>query len=289
MCPLMRQAPQRPTLTEPYFSIRMRIHQNGRHISGGEDLVASGDVNESLTRLASRLLPFSGEYPAPQQIFTIDPVSASTIRQGTLLPARSLESSGLDETRHALPLILESMLERPVASHVLKVFERDILGCPSRNGALLLDERGHLLNESDSEGIRTTHLGCLPSLRKRLESTAVRSLIKPSHRFADAIILASKVLMADPILLEVCASDDPAYQTGYIASRATGYVRIPFIKPAGLPTGGRLYLVKEGTVLKDLITFLRETPVLFSSLQQPAPLPFPIFFLHDIDCTSAGA
>lgn len=278
----MKQLPKRPTLTESYFSIRMRIQQDGRHVSGGEDLVAAKNLNGTLTRLASRLLPFSDESPPPQQILTIDPISPSTIRQGTLLPVRSLESSGSEETRRALFLILESILDGPLAELVLESFERNILGCPSRNGALLMNERGEILNDSRNEGVRTTHLGCLPSLRKSLEDMAFRSLIKPSHRFSDAIILASKVLMADPVLLEICASDDPGYQTGYIASRTTGYIRIPHIKLVGIPTGGRLYLVKQGTNIKELMVFLRETPVLFSSWAPHTPLPLAFPFLHDI-------
>lgn len=283
----MQQLPKRPTLTESYFSIRMRIHHNGRHLSGGEDLVSGGDLNATLTRLAARLLPFSAGSPPPQQILTIDPVSPSTICQGALLPVRSLESSGVEVTRQKLSLILESILERPVAELVLRSFEQNILGCPSRNGALLMNERGEILNEARGEGVRTTHLGCLPKLRKTIEDMALRSLIKPSHRFSDAIILASKVLMADPIILEICASDDPDYQTGYIASRTTGYIRIPHIKSAGLATGGRLYLVRQGTNIEKLMVFLRETPVLFLSQQQHTPLPLAFPFLRDIDCSPA--
>ena len=266
----------------------MRIHQKGRHISGGEDLVEPGDFNEALTRLSSRLLPFSNDQPSPQQVLTVDPIPAEKIRQGALLPVRSLQSSGAEETRQTLPRILESILDQPMAAQVLKTFDQEILASPSRNGALLLDGQGRLLNESGTEGVRTTHLGCLPSLRKDLEEMASRNLLKPSHRFADAIILASKVLMSPSVLLEICASDDPRYQTGYIASRLTGYIRIPFIKSSGLPTGGRLYLVKDGTVIKDLLEFLRETPVLFTSQQKHIPLPMALSFLHSIDVLPAN-
>ena len=172
-----------------------------------------------------------------------------------------------------------------LASRVLTIFEEEILGHPPRNGALLVNEEGRILNESATGGVRTTHFGCLPTLRKTLEEAAARSLVQPSYRFVDALILSSKVLMAEEILLELCASDDPNYQTGYIASRTTGYIRIPFIKPEGLPRGGRLYILKSEHVLKDLLAFLRETPVLFSSQQPHSPLPFNLASIHDLEPT----
>lgn len=273
------------TLTEPYFSIRMRIHKDGRHISGAEDLVSSENFERTIARLASRLPLYLNETPSLQQILTIDPIPPSNIHQGALLPIRVLESSNIKESQEAVRMILENLLPPSLASRVLTIFEEEILGHPPRNGALLVNEEGRILNESATEGVRTTHFGCLPILRKTLEEAAARSLVQPSYRFVDALILSSKVLMAEEILLELCASDDPNYQTGYIASRTTGYIRIPFIKPEGLPRGGRLYILRSEHVLKDLLAFLRETPVLFSSQQPHSPLPFKLASIHDLEPT----
>jgi 6-carboxyhexanoate--CoA ligase len=264
----------------------MRIHKNGRHISGAEDLVASENFESTIVRLASRMLLYPNETPPLQQILTVDPIPPSSIQQGDLLPIRALESSNLRESQESVRVILENLLTPSLASRVLMIFEEEILGRPPRNGALLVNEQGLILNESATGGIRTTHFGCLPTLREALEEAAARSLVQPSYRFVDALILSSKVLMADQILLELCASDDPNYQTGYIASRTTGYIRIPFIKPAGLPTGGRLYLLRNENVLNNLLTFLRETPVLFSGQRPHSPLPFKLSSIHDIDRTA---
>ncbi|MGC8528990.1 MAG: 6-carboxyhexanoate--CoA ligase [Leptospirillia bacterium] len=265
----------------------MRIHKNGRHISGAEDLVAPENFESAISRLASRMLSYPNENPPLQQILTIDPISPSSIHQGALLPVRALESSSLRESMDSVRMILENLLPPSLATRVLMIFEKEILGCHPRNGALLVNEQGHIINESANGGIRTTHFGCLPTLRKSLEEAAARRLVQPSYRFVDALILSSKVLMAEQILLELCASDDPNYQTGYIASRTTGYIRIPFIKPAELPSGGRLYLLKEENALDNLLTFLRETPVLFSCQQPHSPLPFKLSSLQDINLTAS--
>ncbi len=252
----------------------MRIHKDGRHLSGGEDLVPAEEYSEALIRLGTRLFALPADGAHAQQILTIDPVLPSEIVDGRLLPVRALDSSGPEETRKSLLSILSSLFSPAAASRILEVFDREILGRSSRNGALLVGENGEILADTQAEGVRTTHMGCRPTLRRILGETVDRHLPPPSHRFVDALILSSKVLMAEPILLEICASDDPSYQTGYLASRTTGYVRIPFIKPPDLPTGGRIYLVREGADIPSLVAFLRKTPVLFSSQLLPAPLPF---------------
>lgn len=134
---------------------------------------------------------------------------------------------------------------------------------PPRHGALLVTSRGRPFLEAGTTGIRTTHLGCDPSLRKALEENLDHFLAKPNHRFIDALVLASKVLASESVLLEICVSDDPSYTTGYMASRLFGYVRIPHMKKPGIPKGGRLYVVSPTVHLPTLLRELRETPVLF--------------------------
>ncbi|MHB8369007.1 MAG: 6-carboxyhexanoate--CoA ligase [Leptospirales bacterium] len=275
-------------MTDAYFSIRMRVHRDGRHISGGEDLVPAEEYAEAVVRLGARLFPLMEGDPLPQQILTIDPVPSSSIVEGRLLPVRALESSGPEESRIALSGILSSIFSPATAPRIIDIFDREILGRPSRNGALLVGESGEILSNTQVEGIRTTHMGCRQTLKKLLIETVDHYLEPPSHRFVDALILSSKVLMADPVLLEICASDDPTYQTGYLASRSTGYVRIPFIKPPGLPTGGRLYIVRDGADIRSLVTFLRKTPVLFTSQFPPPPLPSDAPPLRTIPSATTG-
>jgi 6-carboxyhexanoate--CoA ligase len=71
-----------------------------------------------------------------------------------------------------------------------------------------------------------------------------------------------------------CVSDDPHYVTGYVATRAGGYVRITCLKEDGDANGGRIFLFRgDSTTAARCIEFLEHTPVLVhrAPLIPPAP------------------
>ncbi len=243
----------------------MRIHQEGTHLSGAEELVPAQELEHVLASFSKRLLPHAFNNPThpPQQIVTIDPVSKGDIQRKSLLPVQFLESSSCEESAKGLQELLECLLPEGQAESILEIFRKEIMETPPRHGALLVTSRGRPFLEAGTTGIRTTHLGCDPSLRKALEENLDHFLAKPNHRFIDALVLASKVLASESVLLEICVSDDPSYTTGYMASRLFGYVRIPHMKKPGIPKGGRLYVVSPTVHLPTLLRELRETPVLF--------------------------
>ena len=243
----------------------MRIHQEGTHLSGAEELVPAQELEHVLASFSKRLLPHAFNNPThpPQQIVTIDPVSKGDIQRKSLLPVQFLESPSCEESAKGLQELLESLLPEGQAESILEIFRKEIMENPPRHGALLVTSRGRPFLEAGTTGIRTTHLGCDPSLRKALEENLDHFLAKPNHRFIDALVLASKVLASESVLLEICVSDDPSYTTGYMASRLFGYVRIPHMKKPGIPKGGRLYVVSPTVHLPTLLRELRETPVLF--------------------------
>ncbi len=250
---------------EFYFSIRMRIHQEGTHLSGAEDLVPARDLDHVLSSFSDRLLPhlLNDAIPPPQQIVTIDPVPGKEIRRKPLLPVQFMESLSCDESEIGLREILDCLLPEGKTERIMEIFKQEIMGNLPRHGALIVTSLGEpILAEGDS-GIRTTHVGCEPSLRRALEEMLDNYLEKPNHRFIDALVLASKVLASESVVAEICASDDPSYTTGYVASRPFGYVRIPHMKKAGYGRGGRLYVVFPTLHLRTLINELRHTPVLF--------------------------
>lgn len=243
----------------------MRIHQEGAHLSGAEELVPAQELDHVLSSFSKRLLPhaFNTLTHPPQQIVTIDPVPKEAIQRKSLLPVQFLESPSCEESAKGLHELLECLLPEGQAESVLDIFRKEIMETPPRHGALLVTSRGRPFLEAGTTGIRTTHLGCDPSLRKALEENLDHFLAKPNHRFIDALVLASKVLASESVLLEICVSDDPSYTTGYMASRLFGYVRIPHMKKPGIPKGGRLYVVSPTVHLPTLLRELRETPVLF--------------------------
>lgn len=245
----------------------MRIHREGEHLSGAEDLVPLQEINPVLTSFWQRLFPFVGlEGTLPlQQIVTIDPVLEKDILRKSLLAVQTMKSESSEETGKALPGLLRHILPSGRTELILEIFKNEILGSAPRNGALLVTSEGRILPEGFSGGIRTTHVGCVSLLRRSLENQLDSFFGKPNHRFVDALVLASKVLSSGRVLLEICASDDPQYTTGYVASPLFGYVRIPHIKRQGIRRGGRLYVISPDSPLPGLLSFLSSTPVLFGS------------------------
>lgn len=250
-----------------YVSIRMRIHQEGLHLSGAEDLVPVQNLGIRLQEFTERFFPFlenATTVPPPKLNFTIDPVPQKNILKKSLLSVQTLNTQSFGETNEILSEILSILLSRSPAIRILDLFKSELLSKNPRNGALLVTPEGEFLLKEYPEGVRTTHVGCTPSLREKVVQYFSSRLQPPHHRFIEALILASKVISSDDVIFELCASDDPNYTTGYLASKGFGYLRIPHIKPPGYNKGGRIYVVKEGANLQELINFLRSTPVLFT-------------------------
>jgi 6-carboxyhexanoate--CoA ligase len=67
-------------------------------------------------------------------------------------------------------------------------------------------------------------------------------------------------------MAEVCISDDPDYTTGYVASAGLGYIRIPHIKRKKDRRGGRVFFLREGASVPDVMEYLEKTPVLVNSI-----------------------
>ncbi len=243
----------------------MRIHREGEHLSGAEDLVPLPEVGLVLTSFSQKLFPLvlmEGTLPL-QQIVTIDPVLEKDILRKSLLAVQTMKSESSEETEKALPDLLKHILPSGRTERILEIFKNEIMESTPRNGALLATSEGRILPEGISGGIRTTHVGCVSSLRRSLEHKLDGFFGKPNHRFVDALVLASKVLSSGGVLLEICTSDDPHYTTGYVASLHFGYVRIPHMKRQGIRRGGRLYVISPDSSLPGLLNFLRFTPVLF--------------------------
>ena len=69
------------------------------------------------------------------------------------------------------------------------------------------------------------------------------------------------------MLAELCWSDDPEYQAGYVADSKHGYQRITMLKPIGDPMGGRVFFVnRASSCLESLVSYLENQVVLFNQL-----------------------
>lgn len=221
----------------------MRASREGRHISGAERIVEAQDIPAATALLAAR----AAQHPLgpPDDIH----ITAHSLRPDDVLTLASLSvhTHILDtvaEGRHLLGQMLrQAGISAPAADRAL----HELCTTTGVAGARVLDEEGR-----DTGVI----------VRARRLDHRESSLSDPQkNHFLEAITLATKVASAPGVLAELCISDDPAYLRGYIACAGT-YHRIFPLKEEGEPVGTRIILVRAGTDLHSLASYLRDTPVI---------------------------
>jgi pimeloyl-CoA synthetase len=88
----------------------MRIHQEGLHLSGAEDLVPVQNLGIRLQEFTERFFPFlenATTVPPPKLNFTIDPVPQKNILKKSLLSVRTLNTQSCGESHdHAQSVFL---------------------------------------------------------------------------------------------------------------------------------------------------------------------------------------
>ncbi len=226
------------------YSIKMRASRDGVHLSGAERIVPAGRIAATLSALARRALGHERGVPDSMNLKVEEQREVMRIKA---LPVYKFDVQTPEEGWAKVQEILSGTGVKSV---------KDICGLfkytyPMR-GAMLLDVDTLERLEPDKErGIRATNMDGVPS--------------PPADRknhFAEALTLASKVMSAPGIVGEICVSDDPAYVTGYVATKA-GYHRIMVMKKAGEPLGGRIFLYKgPKDAVAETIRFLEKQPVI---------------------------
>lgn len=266
---------------EPLYNIRMRSSVNGRHFSGGEEILPEKDLAEGVANLFKR----GFESPAPDLrkevsiSIRIDGIAPEKIEKSTLLPVRQLNSNDEETTRSFINSLLHLLLENGSIDHaktiqgVLSAIDSFLKpGNAAMWGAMILSPSGETVPVPDN-GVRTTHIGIKEDTKRDLLNSATSNGIS-GRRFPEALMLASKVIAQHLVQLEICLSDDPNYTTGYIAGKGIGYIRLPHIKRAGSTGGGRIYLLNKSPdekELADLINELRERAFLFEKISTIYP------------------
>ena len=212
--------------SERLFGVKMRASQEGRHVSGAERIVPASRVAQTLAALADRALRHSKGEPdfinlkadAVGEVVRIPSLPVSTVEvadaaEGWARAEEMLKAAGVARAREVCGLFRETY---------------------SMRGAMLLDaDTLERLEPNPERGVRATNM-----------DSAVSSPANVKNHFAEALVLASKVLSAPGIVGEVCMSDDPNYVTGYVATRRFGYCRITKLKEPGDEAGGRIFLYR---------------------------------------------
>jgi 6-carboxyhexanoate--CoA ligase len=243
-----------------YYSVRMRSSKNGVHISGAEGIYEHDEVSDLVKEYSQRA--FSHEKGRADEIrLTVEELK-ETPRKISSLPLCTLNTRNPDAAKKAALKILSSVGIKDRA--VEEAFKALDVGITMR-GAMLMDIEGVRLEPDLLRGVRVTRMGITKKAAKDISNILGRLSLN-NNTVREALILASKVHKYKMVLGEICISDDPNYTTGYVATRAHGYIRLPHIKKRGLPYGGRAFFITGGEV-KELIRYLQRTPVLIDNIK----------------------
>jgi 6-carboxyhexanoate--CoA ligase len=237
----------------------MRAVRAGAHVSGAEGIYDKDDVAGIVQEYTKR--PFLHEKGRADEIrIIVEELKENPIRISSL-PLCTLNTRNAEAAKRASFKILSSVgiTERAIE----EAFKCSTLGITLR-GAMLLDIEGVRLEPDLLRGVRVTRMGITKEASTDLSMKLGRLGIN-NNTVKEALILASKVHHHPMILGELCISDNPGYTTGYVATRAHGYVRLPRIKKRGIPYGGRAFFITGGEV-KGLIKYLQTTPVMVSKI-----------------------
>ena len=238
----------------------MRSAKQGGHVSGAEGIYDEDDITSVVKEFTQRALVHD-KGSADDIRLTVEELKERP-KLISSLPLYSLNTRNAESAKKAAMKILSSVgISGRAIEEAFNALEVGI----TMRGAMLMDIEGVRLEPDLLRGVRVTRMG----ITKKASTDLSRKLGRLSlnnDTVKEALILASKVHKYRMVLGEICISDDPNYTTGYVATRAHGYIRLPRIKKRGVPYGGRAFFITGGEV-KDLIKYLQRTPVLINDIK----------------------
>lgn len=250
------------------YNVRMRAAEGGAHelggthISGGERLVTAERLDEVVRALVQRAIAHE-KGNADFINVKVERVASESVRRVKALPMRTEPVDTVAEGHAvAVRLLVEAGVSEQAAWQAVEWLKRgpapdgDVM-----RGAIVMDaDSGARLENDQARGVRVTgidwHPDALAMWREQMQPLGIGS-----ERIAEAVALATKVATTPGTAAELCWSDDPSYVTGYVASPSLGYVRIPHLKEAGSPLGGRVFFIK-GNVGAEAYCESLQVPVL---------------------------
>lgn len=236
------------------YSIKMRASKEAlgerQHISGAEKIVTEEALETYCARLLKRALNHSKGKPDFINL-KIEAIEESQLQYLEALPVTKVETKTVAEGKAVVRTYLEK-LQLEHVDEILAMWEKSY----AMRGAMILNvDTLERMEPDQARGVRATYMDAITN------EDAEMCLNK--NHFNEALVLATKVANHPNIVGELCISDDPDYVTGYIASKAFGYVRITTLKPFGSSQGGRIFLFKgNGSDLEDCMHYLEKQKVL---------------------------
>ncbi|MTV21473.1 6-carboxyhexanoate--CoA ligase [Staphylococcus delphini] len=221
------------------YSVKMRAHQDGIHISGAETICEAQTIPAVLQTFFDK--GFQHENGAVDFLnLKIEKIA------DPLYPLEALPI--IENTPHTLEALCEM---HGITKEALDKGMGYIFDDTQYRGAVIVSaQTGERLDQSGTKGVRVTHF-CF-------EDHAHTPLV--STRIQDALTIATCITAFAQVKGELCVSDDLHYTTGYFASAQRGYHRIHHLKPVGTRDGGRVIFVDETLQIDDYIAFLQQQP-----------------------------
>lgn len=257
------------------FSLRMRAERAGGHFCGAERIAPADELPALAAALVERALAAGGLLP--------DAVHCRIDRLPGEIPAwplpevRTYDVADWQAGRDCAHALLR---RAGVSSDAAKaaMAQLTIGPAPGRKvmrGAMIVDSlTGARLEIDPARGVRVSRMDLAPEARSGILG-ALSSSGLGHYRVAEALVLAGKVLRAPGLVAELCWSDDPEYEAGYVAAPADGYQRITRLKAAGDGYGGRAFFVRTaGWDQAAFVDYLERQAVLFDAVGAIAP-PLP--------------
>ena len=227
------------------------------HISGAEGIYEQSDISRICSELMTRALSHPRGRP-DKVVITVEKINEKPMK-ASLLSIKTLQCASPEE---AWKLISEYLMELGVSGKALKTAINVLTSENTMRGAAIITVRsGKRIEPDRMRGVRVSRLGIDAKSWGRL-SRRLSYLHLNNLTVKEALVLASKVAHCRDIVAEICVSDDPDYTTGYMASRSSGYLRIPNIKNPGGMNGGRVFFVRDTADIYKVITWLEKKPVI---------------------------
>lgn len=246
----------------------MRAEREEKHISGAERLIGFDELERAAIEMLQRaLLHPRGQ--AQRICFHIDTVDQAELQSGRLPDLHNNQVQSWQQGRVlAAEMLVSSAVERRAVESAIDILANGAApGGHSMRGAMLIDaDSGARLEKDPTRGVRVSRMDLSVDARRQLRDIlALHGLDNP--HVIEALTLAAKVVSCPAVVAELCWSDDPDYQAGYVASQENGYQRISLLKPAGDERGGRAFFVRCGQGrLGTLVKWLERQPFIIERI-----------------------
>lgn len=249
-------------MKKPY-SIRMRASRRGAHVSGAERIAEVGDVNDIVPQLLSRAFARSTE--PDEVVVRCEKIAPHAMARLDSLDVVTLDCFDVPGCRSAAIRILESTgVPSSVAAAAVDLLASGASssGRVMRGAAIMDIANGNRLEPDQERGVRASRFDWSYDAGAEAEHRLAAAGLN-HYRTREALALATKIAHAPGTVAELCWSDDPEYTAGYVASRAAGYVRLPFMKRNSDPLGGRVIFFDAARGdLEQCIRYLQHAAVL---------------------------